>query len=299
MDIENVTERTGFPVLADRIAFNPDYEAFIFRKFDRLSARNLLHLESRLAYLEWKLDQADEQAAHSPDNETRRSIRVWEAFEENAKNEARPEHARMRIAEEIRETLKEYQEALLRQNQIATLEGPRKRALEVVYSQSYECVDDHTGNKRHRSILAGLAEKRLDKCNHRDLIAIRRPADKDLLSRFLQDYWIFKTTRITDKTEHIKENHVAWVAATVSTVVAAILLLGAIVLLHLLDQENAQLGVIAMFTVLFAASVRVLTNARRAEIFASTAAYAAVLVVFVSSSPSNSGTGNCICVPAG
>lgn len=103
-------KRTGFPELARRLAINPDYEAFIFRKFDRLSARNLLHLESKLAYLEWKLDQADNQAADSQDNETLRSIRVWEAFEDNAKDNTRPEHAHMRIAEETRETLKEYRE---------------------------------------------------------------------------------------------------------------------------------------------------------------------------------------------
>jgi len=77
---------------------------------------------------------------------------------------------------------------------------------------------------------------------------------------------------------------------------AAILLLGAIVTLRLLDQQNnAQLGVIATFTVLFAASVGVLTNARRAEVFASTAAYAAVLVVFVSTSSVT--TVNCTCQP--
>lgn len=96
--------------MARRMAATPDYETFIFRRFDRISARNLLHLESKLAYLEWKLDKADEQAALSPDNETLRSIQVWEAFEENAKQPGRPEHSRMRIAEEIRETLKEYRE---------------------------------------------------------------------------------------------------------------------------------------------------------------------------------------------
>ena len=67
-------------------------------------------------------------------------------------------------------------------------------------------------------------------------------------------------------------------------------------MLRVLNQGNAQLGVVDMFTILFAASVRVLTNARRAEIFAATAAYAAVLVVFVSS-PSSSETGNCTCAP--
>ncbi|KAI1467855.1 uncharacterized protein F4812DRAFT_459139 [Daldinia caldariorum] len=62
------------------------------------------------------------------------------------------------------------------------------------------------------------------------------------------------------------------VTSIVSTIAAAILLLGAIALLRLLNQGSAQLGVIAMFMVLFAVSVGVLTNARRSEIFASTAA---------------------------
>lgn len=104
-----MSERTGFPALADNTANNPNYETFIFRKFDWLSARNLLHLESRLAYLEQKLNQLDVQAVHG-DNEELRSIRSWEAFEENAKDKDRPEHARMIIEREIREVLKEYRE---------------------------------------------------------------------------------------------------------------------------------------------------------------------------------------------
>lgn len=95
--------------MAHMIAINPDYEAFIFRKFDRLSARNLLHLEGRLAYLERKLNQADDQAEHW-DNETLRSLRSWEAFQEKAEDVDRPEHARMRVEREMGETLKEYRE---------------------------------------------------------------------------------------------------------------------------------------------------------------------------------------------
>jgi len=93
---------------------------------------------------------------------------------------------------------------------------------------------------------------------------------------------MFKTTSTGPDFEHIKEKHVSWVAAGVSTIAAAILLLGAIIILHFLKDEKAQLGIIALLEVLFAVSVGVLTNARRAEVFAATAAYAAVLVVFVS-----------------
>ena len=74
-----------------------------------------------------------------------------------------------------------------------------------------------------------------------------------------------------------------------------------------MTSPDWRLGLIATFTTLFAASVGLLTNARRAELFAATAAYvylplvslkrvadhdvyryAAVLVVFVSGDLGNS-----------
>ncbi|KAK0745621.1 hypothetical protein B0T18DRAFT_390214 [Schizothecium vesticola] len=240
MDIDSPSETRCFPALVQRIAIHPDYEGFIFRKFGRLSARNLLHLESRLAYLEWKLDQADELATRGGNNETLRSIRVREAFEENSKDLAHGDCARMKLAEEIREILKEY-----------PLVGPKKRALEAMTGQPYHNIcGPHATEQRRGPVLAGLAGKRLEPRNHLDLIAV-------------------------------------------STFTAA-LLVGAIVLLCFVDQEW-QLGVIAVCMVFFVSAVAALTTARRVEVFVSTAAYAAVLVVFVSSPPLGSGAAGCPC----
>jgi hypothetical protein len=49
----------------------------------------------------------------------------------------------------------------------------------------------------------------------------------------------------------------------------------------------AAIGVLMVFTLLFAAAMSLLTKARRHELFAATAAYCAVLVVFVGSSNFN------------
>ena len=88
---------------------------------------------------------------------------------------------------------KQTEETLLSQNQIATLNRPKKRVIEVVSDQSYEYIYDPLGNKKcRRPILAALAEKRLDENKHQDLVAIRQAAEKDLLSRFLQEHWMFK-----------------------------------------------------------------------------------------------------------
>lgn len=70
--------------------------------------------------------------------------------------------------------------------------------------------------------------------------------------------------------------------AIFSTILASVLLFGAIISLYIVKNPHALLGMLSGWTVLFAACVGLLTNARRDQIFGATAAYAAVLVVFVS-----------------
>lgn len=53
---------------------------------------------------------------------------------------------------------------------------------------------------------------------------------------------------------------------------SAFLLMGAIVALYLVKNMAKRLGILAIFTSVFAGSIGLLTNARRAEIFGSTAA---------------------------
>jgi hypothetical protein len=70
--------------------------------------------------------------------------------------------------------------------------------------------------------------------------------------------------------------------AIVSTLFAAVELIGAITILYFVQSPKARIGIIACFTSLFGISLCLLTNAKRGEIFGASAAYAAVLVVFVS-----------------
>lgn len=53
-----------------------------------------------------------------------------------------------------------------------------------------------------------------------------------------------------------------------------------------------RIGMVALFTILFASFVALLTSARIAEIFGATAAYVAVLVVFVSAGVGVGGAGS-------
>jgi len=66
--------RDGYPALSEWIARDPDHETFIFRRFDRLTARNLLNLQSQLLEIEQKLDDLDQKSR----TQIHVGIRCWE-----------------------------------------------------------------------------------------------------------------------------------------------------------------------------------------------------------------------------
>lgn len=132
-------------------------------------------------------------------------------------------------------------------------------------------------------LITGRAGTFLD--DEADLLTVAKPIDEDYLSRALQNNWLFKKRKTTDpfdRTTIYKNSHIVRTVAALDLILAALLLIGAIANLYFVSAQKAKLGLIALYTISFASSVALCTNARRAEVFAATAAYAAVLVVFVS-----------------
>lgn len=113
--------RDGYPAVAAWMTRDPDNESFIYRKFDKLSARNLLNFQSELIGLESKLEKFDAEARNSNDQVLKQSTRKWETFMKNAA-EREQERQRMELNKEIRAKLREYHETLLLQSQIAALD---------------------------------------------------------------------------------------------------------------------------------------------------------------------------------
>ena len=98
----------GYPSLAAFIASDPGHSTAIYRRFDFLSARNLLYLQSELVELEGQLrafDQEDLQKADCDENDIARD---WKVFEEKARDPASTEKKRLELAIRIRKKLKEY-----------------------------------------------------------------------------------------------------------------------------------------------------------------------------------------------
>lgn len=175
-------------------------------------------------------------------------------------------------------------------------------------------LDDPTGTKSVDDCvpqLWGASEHTFSDPN--DLVALRVPSDHDRLSEFIQNNFgiVFKASHASSnmtKPGNEKENQtlishaaVSTVSTIVSLLLASILLFGAIISLSIIRTKTTLLGMLCFRTILFAACMGLLTNAKRDQVFGATAAYAAVLVVFISGNLSGGEAGQaggCICASA-
>lgn len=311
VDIELSVLRDGYPALAAWVARDPDRETFVCRKFSWLAARNILHLQAELIALEHEIKQQDEEARRSADFQTRQSSRRWETLLKGAATADSLAWKRVESLKRLKTLLREYRmylpsniaqgklkqsltamidETLVLQSQISEMGTPNDQPLSAL-REFVKGTFFRDENGKSLPIISGRAQAFLDDKN--DLISMAKPHEEDYLTRILQNCWISRKPKTVssldqmsadpfDRTAIYRNIHIVRTVAALDLLLAALLLVGSIVNLYFVQDHKAKLGLIALYTILFALSVTLCTNARRAEVFASTAAFAAVLVVFVS-----------------
>lgn len=310
-DIELAVTRDGYPALADWMARDPDGETFIFRRFDSLAARNLLHLQAEIFAMKRNITELD-SAARLQDSTYGAwlSSMRWETLMEHSKDENRPEYRRVEMMKRLRVLMRDYcrysalagrephltdiDEALLQRSELSKLQRPSGRSLAAALAYVKGVVSDDKW-ERVSQLIGGDAQTFLD--DEFDLVALSDPPAEDYLSQIFHAYWPFRRYKADDpfdRTMIYKNSHIVRTVSVMSLMLAAVLLIGAIVHLYLISDPAAKLGFVTMYTLLFATSIYICTNARRVEVFAATAAYAAVLVVFVSGDLGGSKTEQCL-----
>lgn len=152
-----------------------------------------------------------------------------------------------------------------------------------------------------------LQSKEQFKDRHRrkkDLVALKVSSDNDIVTRYFRNHWPEIWTKVygrrihnggrftnaaqqgsdlhTDDARFFQDSIVTGITRALSVVLAVILLVGSILTLYYVRGDSARLGILMAYIIIFAFGVALTTGANRDSIFASTAAYAAVLIVFIS-----------------
>lgn len=198
--LQHVLRGDEYPAIAAFLASDPDSETYVLRKFNKLTARRLLHLQGELVVLEEKLESLDSEAAKSVDTEIHSFMRSWEAFE-NIASQGGHASERWELVGEIEVKLMKYRrsgstrlgsldkclrayadfiqdKAVLLEREIARLKSPDKRVLDA--------LRNHIATGRYRK-LNGAEGPMFD--DESDLVALKPPSDRDVLSRTLRDHW--------------------------------------------------------------------------------------------------------------
>ena len=119
-----------------------------------------------------------------------------------------------------------------------------------------------------------------------ETVALSRPQKEDLLTAFIRKYCtLLFFERASDKHPglyYFSNKRIKIFVGVINVLLAAAFLFGAICNLYYVEDDQIKLGLIAGYTTAFTLCIALVTDATRSAIFGACAAYAAVLVVFVS-----------------
>ncbi|GME61005.1 hypothetical protein GTA08_BOTSDO00801 [Neofusicoccum parvum] len=277
---ETVPDFQGYPKLAT--IMGPYRGMALFKRFASLNARNLLYMQAELLQLELELD---ELASGDREEGLSYDVDAWSLMKPGEQEDG---NRQWRLILRIREKLKEYNEALLQQSNVNKLDKANKYDLEVL-------KDWLERPKGGNNFLAGNQSRPWRKDEASDLVALSS-RQHDAFTRCVSEKlvpWLFTRGFRRSKTAvlgHEEAGLVEWsdgsysTASRVLSVASSSLIPGAAVItLYHIHDLFARIFAALGFSAVFSLALALLTAARPAEIFAATAAFASVQVVFIGS----------------
>lgn len=260
-----------------------DGDFLVFRKFGWLHNYALLYLQDELVQQQDEIEAFDRWESRNGDPAKLVSRRKDHAFRESRRKE---------LVGKLHAKLAQYDELLLRLQKIQAIKRPTERSqsnLSNLISNTQSLVSDESDWVRYGP----------------DLAAVGRGSEHGWLNTFIEDTLnmisvtltknIFRSHEQRLKTgkedlQLLSAERLDIFLQTVLTIIATVLLLAPVFTLFRLQpttqaefrsKSNYQILTVFVFTLVFSASCSIFTKAKRQEIFAATAAYCAVLVVFL------------------
>ncbi|KAF2197240.1 hypothetical protein GQ43DRAFT_381455 [Delitschia confertaspora ATCC 74209] len=289
----------GFPRLA---AFQSSEANFsLYRSFSYLHSRLLLDLQDELTTLEKELDDMDEDDSY----ENPQRLRSREIDVQKAEAEGDGRNRRV-ILKEIREKLMEYDEVLIKARTLESFQKPSDRNYRSVrryHHNTKPLMDSEMDSIRTKEDTISLRSGREWATFDGGIETLIAQLDKTLQWIFhtqnppLQR--LFRTPELRAKTTNkfinfYSSSRIDTLVGVLITIIIFILLVIPVVTMYYLTSTTSHpnrtmsesqtlnaVGVLIVFTLLFSAAMSLLTKAQRHELFAASAAYCAILVVFI------------------
>ncbi|KAH7548991.1 hypothetical protein J3E72DRAFT_410348 [Bipolaris maydis] len=265
----------GYPKLAAQMEILP--ELSMFRRFGALNAQNLLYMQAELAYLEKKLRERQQIDANDPSGKRSAYALNWFWLKGSENTDAGEQQA---LILRIRQVLKEYNDALIQQASI--LKYPKPSPWDLHHMQNYLQTSE-MGSNALTGDDARIWGSVLDRDSQNpDLITLCPREKKDAFSAWAAESTIInlfrcgcarfmKPSRVHGVVGY-QDGTVYRVTYWFTSILASLIPIASIAVLYRVQSMSARLGIIAGFNVLVSICLMALTGAKRAEVFAITAA---------------------------
>lgn len=265
----------GYPKLAAQIEILP--ELSMFRRFGALNAQNLLYMQAELAYLEKKLRERQQIDANDPSGKRSAYALNWFWLKGSENTDAGEQQA---LVLRIRQVLKEYNETLIQQASI--LKYPKPSPWDLHHMQNYLQTSE-MGSNALTGDDARIWGSVLDRDSQNpDLITLCPREKKDAFSAWAAESTIInllrcgcarfmKPSRVHGVVGY-QDGTIYRVTYWFTSILASLIPIASIAVLYRVQSMSARLGIIAGFNVLVSICLMALTGAKRAEVFAITAA---------------------------
>jgi hypothetical protein len=261
----------GYSKISSRIACHP--ELGIYRGFKTLNAQNILYLQAEIHELEADLQQYADEDAKAPKTSARSQYsRNWHKLA-NSPDDRRQWNTFCAL----REKLKEYNDCLVQQALISKhYRDPRDYDLDVLKT----CL---THQNFPDFLLGKDSTIWEDKELAHDLVTLGANGADDGFTVWMANHVVQPFHELIGR--HIKkpsadfegmtdysDQMIARLASLVVTVISSVFPIVGVIILYFVKDLLARIGIIAGLTALFSLCLALVTDARRGEIFAATAA---------------------------
>ncbi|KAI0097208.1 hypothetical protein GGR51DRAFT_566754 [Nemania sp. FL0031] len=298
LDLDSL-EAGGYTRLAEFMGQEP--QLAIYRRFSTLANENLLYLQAELTELGHQLESVQKKDSQSNDDARQKYYQCWTLLSDSASfDTGSPERKQYDLIMKLRALISDYYQALHLQNQVLALRTPHVKIL----GDLREWIRRPTMG--FISIMS-RDSKTWYNCDETDLITFEHSAmDRftALVTYTIVDIYhnligrhIHKTGEGVSLPFNCRDHRptvtytyksIARSTRVFTVLTACTLPIAAIIILYNVHDMPTRLGIIAALTGLFSTSMSLLTMASLQEIFAATAAFAAILVFFLGSSSTGS-----------
>ncbi|KAF8857202.1 hypothetical protein BDZ45DRAFT_674863 [Acephala macrosclerotiorum] len=273
----------------------------ILKKYQHLATRDLLYLQAELCELDFKFNSIAKKDALEAD-ERQYYDRDWLHLETSHERGFGGEQWAVALA--TRAKLREYYTAISQYSQISSIPEPNPSERTLLHDWIRSTVMGGGCGFLGRD-LGGFDQPSVYEEMHQGDLAILSDShgEDDLFTKFVTGplltiyHWcgLGRRTPLPRDPEnppvgdnrsnlhHYDDRRIQMITNVLGTMFSSFAPLLSIVVLSFVSSSKARLGLVCAFTILFSCCLAVATKARRVEIFAASAAFASVQVVFIGS----------------